>query len=563
MKFNEFKYERISLEEAKKNYEEKLAILKKATNKEEFMLAFKDLNKFRGHLSTMETICSIRHSIDTSDKFYEDEENYWDETSPLLQEYEVELSNICLECPFKDELPIPEVFFKLAENSKKVFSKDIIEDLQEENKLCSEYGKLKASAKIEFNGEIYNLASIAPFSMSSDRQIRKEAYAAATKFYADNEDKFDDIYDRMVKVRDRIAKKLGYKTFTEVGYLRMNRLDYNEEMVGNYRKQVLDYVTPIASKIYERQAKRIGLDKLKVYDMAYEFKTGNPRPCGDEKVLVEAAKKMYEEMSPETGEFFNKMVEYELFDLTTKPNKEMGGYTTDMFDYKLPFIFSNFNGTQSDVDVLTHEAGHAFQSYLTMKEVDIPDICFPTLESCEIHSMSMEFFAHPWLNLFFGEDTKKYYYYHIASTLTFLPYGVLVDHFQHEVYNHPEMSKEERKATWRKLEKQYIPDADYEGFDILEKGGYFYRQGHIFESPFYYIDYTLAQVCALEFYARMLDKDENCWKDYVHLCKLGGTKSFVSLVKEAGLISPFEDGCLEKVAKAMENELNKYDVSNL
>ena len=563
MKFNDFKYERLDIKEI----EEKSTIinnkLKEAETVDSFMKAFKEANKYRGHVQTMMTLCSIRHTIDTADKFYDDEQEYWDNTAPLIQQFEVEFYKTCLNTKLRDSLPIPDIFFKLAENSLKCFDPCIIEELQEENRLSSEYGKLKASAKIEFEGKTYNLASIVPLMMSDDRDVRKRAFEACTNFYAENEEKFDDIYDGLVKVRDKMAKKLGYKTFTELAYIRMNRLDYDENMVANYREQILKYVTPLVTKINEKLANRLGLEKLKPYDYNYEFTTGNPTPKGNEKELVEAASIMYKEMSKETDAFFNMMKESELFDLTTKPNKQMGGYTTDIMDYKVPFIFSNFNGTKGDVDVLTHEAGHAFQSYLTSLENDIPDLAFPTMESCEIHSMSMEFFAHPWMELFFKEDTDKYIYSHIASALTFLPYGVLVDHFQHEVYNHPEMSKEERKATFARLEQMYKPGLDYDGYPILEKGGYFYRQGHIFESPFYYIDYTLAQVCALQFYKRMLDKDENCWQDYIHLCKLGGTKSFLELVKEAKLVSPFENDCLRNVVNRIFEELEKIDDTKL
>jgi len=563
MKFSEYKYERINYEEIEKNYPILINELKNCHEPESFMKQFNKINEYRGHIHTMMTLCSVRHTINTIDKFYEDENNYWDENYPKVQAFEVEFMKVCLECPFKDKLDIPHTFFMLAENAMKAFDPRIIEDMQEENKLTSEYGKLKASAKIEFDGEIYNLASIAPKMTDPDREVRKRATEAYTNFFKEHEDEFDEIYDKLVKVRDKMAKKLGYKTFTELGYIRMNRLDYNQEMVANYRKQVVEKIVPIVNELHIRQAKRIGVDELKCYDTGYIFKTGNPKPHGNLDELVQAALKMYTEMSKETGEFFKMMVDNELFDLPTRPNKEMGGYCTDLVDYKVPFIFANSNGTQSDVDTLTHEAGHAFQSYLSMKNINIPDICFPTLESCEIHSMSMEFFAHPWIHYFFKEDAEKYKFFHIADCLIFLPYGCLVDHFQHEVYNHPEMSKEERKATWRRLEKVYKPDSNYEGFDLLERGGFFYRQGHIFQSPFYYIDYTLAQVCALQFFTRSLNKDPKTWEDYLHLCSIGGTKTFTELVKEAGLKVPFEDGCLNDVADRMKKELDNIDDSNL
>lgn len=563
MKFSEFEYKHLTYEDLKNDYEKFLKQLSNENNPQAFRRIFDSFNEFRGHIDSMRTLCQIRHTIDTSDKFYDEENDYWDNTSPLLQEYEVAFAKLLLECKFKDELNIPETYFKIAENSLKSFSPLIIEDLQEENRLTSEYGKLKSSAKIEFDGQTYNLASIAPKMMDEDREVRRRATIAYNKFFENNEEKFDDIYDSLVKVRDRMAKKLGYESFIELGYLRMNRLDYDETMVSNYRRQVIEDIVPITIKLRQRQTKRIGVDRLECFDLNYNFKTGNPKPHGSLQELINAALKMYTEMSNETGDFFKMMVEQELFDLPTRPNKEMGGYCTGIYDYKVPFIFANANGTSGDVDVLTHEAGHAFQAYCTFKNVDIPDLCFPTMESAEINSMSMEFFAHPWSHLFFKEDTMKYHFFHIADCLCFLPYGCLVDHFQHEIYRNPDMSKQERKNTWRKLEKIYKPDISYEGFDLLERGGYFYRQGHIFESPFYYIDYTLAQVCALQFYVRTLNKDENAWKDYVHICGLGGTKSFTQIVKEANLIVPFKDGCLKEVASKMQEVLNGIDDSEL
>ena len=565
MKFKDFKYEHLSYEEMAKGFEELLGRLKEAHEAKDFMAIFKKINAYRGHIYTMTTLCEIRHLVNTKDEYYAKEQDYWDETLPLLQVYENELSTIVLNYPKREELDIPKPYFAFAENAIKIFSEDIIIDLQKENKLCSEYSKLKSSAKIEFENEVYNLASIAPKINDPDERIRKGALMAQTRFYEENEAEFDRILDELVKVRDRMAKKLGFKDFVEMGYLRMNRLDYSEDDVAKYRKAILKNVTPLCNEIYHEQAKRIGKDSLKAWDMGFEFPSGNPKPQGTSKELVGKAQKMYREMSSETGEFFDMMVEMELFDLETKPNKDMGGFCTTIYDYKVPFIYSNFNGTTGDTEVLTHEAGHALQDYLTNKSH--PDIVLecasPTYESCEIHSMSMEFFAYPWLELFYHADTNKYKYHHMASTITFLPYGVLVDHFQHELYHHPDMSIEERKACFRKLEKMYIPARDYDGLPLLERGGYFYRQGHIFSSPFYYIDYTLAQVCAMEFFLRKEEGDPDTWKDYLHLCSLGGIYPFLTLLKEAHLRSPFEEGTLEDVMRKMGHALNHIEESML
>ena len=563
MKFSEIKYERPDFDELSEKYKALLGQLEKADNKKDFLDLFYEIKKLDAAVETQSTISYIRHSINTKDEFYDKENDFWDEHFPLLQAFSTKLGKICVECPFREELydEIPQVFFQIAECNIKTFDEKIIPLLQEENKLASEYNKLRAGAEIEYEGKIYNLSTIYPFMVSTDRSVRKAASEAALKFYEAHEADFDRIYDDLVKVRTNIAHELGYKNFTELGYLRMTRLDYDASMVAEYRRQILESVVPYDITLYGRQAGRLGLEKLSYYDMDMDFVDGNPTPKGDYDELLQAASKMYHEMSPETGEFIDMMMDGELFDLKSRDGKEMGGYCTSIPDYKVPFIFANFNGTSSDVDVLTHEAGHAFQYYMS-KDIKLTDLQWPTMESAEIASMSMEFNAWPWMELFFREDTDKYRFHHLGSALKFLPYGILIDHFQHEVYDHPEMTPDERKACFRKLEKMYLPLKDYSEAPLLEKGTWWYRQGHVFGMPFYYIDYTLAQVCALQFWARNHAGDKDAWKDYVKLASLGGTKSFTGLLKAAHLNIPFEDGCIESIMKEVRDYLDNVDDSS-
>jgi len=321
---------------------------------------------------------------------------------------------------------------------------------------------------------------------------------------------------------------------------------------------VRDYIVPLATKLYERQADRIGVDELKFYDQSLNFLSGNATPKGSPEWIIENGKKMYAELSPETDEFFKYMTEKHLLDLEAKKGKETGGYCTFIDNYDSPFIFSNFNGTSGDIDVLTHEAGHAFQVY-SSRNIGIPEYVWPTHEGAEIHSMSMEFFTWPWMELFFEDDTEKYKFAHLSSGLLFLPYGVAVDEFQHVVYENPEMTPAERKAEWKRIEKTYLPMRDYDGNPYLEAGSIWQRQSHIYEVPFYYIDYTLAQICAFQFWKRSFEDRDSAWEDYLHLCKLGGSKPFTELVKEANLLSPFEDGCVESVVGTIEAWLSSVD----
>lgn len=560
MKFQDYKYERPNYEEIKKSFLDLVNKMKSAEDYKEQYGYIMDLNNIRKHIETMSTIASIRNSINTADEFYEKETSYWDEYGPLYTELNSDFYNAIISSKFKENIinDFSEQFYKICEYSLKSFSPEIIPQLQEENKLMSRYTKLLASAKINFNEEELNLSGLYKYMLSQDRKVREESSKAYYSYFDIHEEEFDEIYDNLVKIRHDIAEKLGFSNFTELGYIRMYRTDYNPEMVVNLRKQVLEYIVPLCNKLYEKQAKRLSLDKLTYIDENLEFLDGNPIIKGDSAYIIENGIKMYNELSKETKEFFDFMLENNLMDLETKHNKSAGGYCTYIPDYKAPFIFSNFNGTSEDMDVLTHEAGHAFQLFMS-RDIDMQEINFPTLDSCEIHSMSMEFITYPWMNIFFKEDTNKYKFAHLCSAIKFLPYGVVVDEFQHIVYDNPNMSKDERKAVWRNLEKKYLPHRDYEENKILEKGCWFFKQGHIFKDPFYYVDYVLAQICAFQFLKKMEKSRKEGWEDYLKICKVGGTRSFLQIVKTGNLISPFDDNCIEFIINNLEMNIEKFE----
>ncbi|WP_417900892.1 M3 family oligoendopeptidase [Bacillus haimaensis] len=560
MKFEEFAYTRPNMDEVEGRYHAALVRFEGANSAQEQEEAIKEINEIRNELSTDFNLVYIRHSIDTTDEFYKEEQDFLDEIEPLTKALDTKYYKALVKSPFRNELEKKwgTQLFSLADCELKTFDDSIIEDLQQENKLTTKYSKLIASAKIPFNGEELTLAQLDPFTESTDREVRKKASEAKFGFFNENKEEFDNIFDSLVKLRTKIAQKLGYKNFVELGYARMTRTDYDADMVAKFREQVKEYIVPLTEKLKERQQARIGVQDLKYYDEGFKFKTGNATPKGTPEWIIENGSKMYEELSKETKEFFQFMIDKNLMDLVAKKGKEAGGYCTYIPTYKTPYIFSNFNGTSGDIDVLTHEAGHAFQVYMS-RDFDVPEYNWPTYEACEIHSMSMEFFTWPWMELFFKEDTEKYKFSHLSSAISFLPYGVAVDEFQHFVYENPEVTPAERNKAWREIEEKYLPNRDYDGNDYLESGGFWQRQGHIYRTPFYYIDYTLAQICALQYWKLSQEKPAEAWKSYLELCKLGGSKSFTELVKFAQLRSPFEDGCVESVVGEIENYLNKVD----
>ena len=564
MKFNEYKYEHLDLEKIKKEFSELIKSFEKAENVEGQVNAFDEIIKLRNHIETMQTLVSVRHSIDTNDEFYDKENEYMDEISPILFGFTNDFYKALVNSKFKDELvqKYGKFLFDLAENTLKTFSPEIIPDAQEENRLSSKYSKLIASAKIDFDGKELNLSQMVPYTQSKDRNIRFEAAKKVAQFFAENQDEFDNIYDSLVKVRTRMAQKMGYKNFVEFGYKQLSRLEYDAKMVEGYRKQVLENIVPLHTELRERQKKRLGVEKLRFYDEAIKFNSGNADPHGSPEWILNNGKTMYKELSKETDEFFTFMTENNLLDLLSKKGKMSGGYCTYIPEHKAPFIFANFNGTSHDIDVLTHEAGHAFQVYQS-REFEVPEYLWPSYEACEIHSMSMEFLTWPWMNLFFENDTDKYKFIHLSEALLFIPYGVTVDEFQHWVYENPEATPKERREKWLEIEKKYLPTRDYGEVEELKNGIFWFRQGHIFSSPFYYIDYTLAQVCAFQFWIKSRENREKAWQDYLNLCKLGGSKPFFELMKSANLKNPFEEGTLAFVIPKIKEYLDNVDDMNL
>jgi M3 family oligoendopeptidase len=564
MKFSEFKYSRPDIVEFEKKFNSYLSEFKNASSPDVQMSSVYRINELRTEFITMSKFASIKYTMKTTDKFYEGEQKYFDETLPLYNELLHEFYSSLINSKYRKKLEekFGKHLFEIASVVVKTMSPEVIDDLIDENNLRREYRKLLASAKIVFDGKERNLAGLSPYLTSIDRKVRQDSSIAKWKFFFDNSEEFDRIFDDLVKVRDRIARKLGFKNFVELGYARMERTDYNPDDISEFRKLIKNYVVPVACEYRDKQRKRLGLDTLRYYDEGLFFKSGNAKPKGSEKWIVEHTKKIYEELSPGTDLFFKFMVENELMDLHNRSGKASGGYCSYLNKYKSPFIFANFNGTEDDIRVLTHETGHAFQAYKS-KDFDIPEYLSPTLEACEIHSMSMEFLTWPWMDEVFDGDTDKFKHFHLIRSLYFLPYSVTVDEFQHYIYENPEMTPAARNQYWRVLENKYMPCKDYCDNHFLQNGGYWQVQRHIYERPFYYVDYCLAEICAYQFWKKSVDNSEKALEDYIRLCEAGGSRSFLDLVKLAGINSPFEESTLKTVLSFVVNYLDDFDDSKL
>lgn len=560
--FSALQYERPDFDK----FEQELNLLteqvKGAASYAEVQNALQKLEEINAPVDTMKTIAFIRNTLDTTDEFYEKEVEFIDERSAELGTAQTGLFKALIASSFAEDInrEYGKELLTALQRSVDQFKDEIIPFLQKEGKLTQQYQKLMATAKIPFEGQTLNLYGVQKYFENPDRNLRKAAFKAYSDFYHSNEEEMEDIFSQLIQIRNEMGKALGYENFIPLGYKKQERSDYGVKEVAAFREQVRKEIVPLCTKLYEAQKKRIGVEELKVFDEKFIFPDGNAEPIGDDDYLVKEAQKMYHDLSPETAEFIDFMIDHELMDLKNKPGKASTGYMTTLPYYKAPYVFSCFNHTIFDMQVLTHELGHAFAGYEAMREQKTFLYHMGGTDIAEIHSMSMEQFSYPYAEQFFGAAADKFRFAHLQEAMTFVPFGVAVDEFQHIVYEHPELTPKERTLEWHKLEEKYMPWRKYENDEFMERGGFWYHKLHIFLYPFYYINYTLTTMGAMEFKKRYLENKEQAWQDYLNLCKAGSSKSYLELLKVANLSVPFEEGSVARaISSAKEILLNEIE----
>ncbi len=556
-KFSDISYERPDIEAFKTRKRQYIYDFANASSYEESKKLFLQDDEDTAALASAYQVAYIRMTCDTRDEYYQKEVEYLDEQFTYISLLEKEAAENLISCPFKRDfaLEFGEDVIKRAEAQIRLSDESVIDEQIEENKLCQEYSNVTAACKTKFMGEECNFYGLLKYMENPDREIRKKAFIEWAKLYEGVSGKLNDIFIQLVSLRRSMAKKLGFENYGEMAYLKNSHFYYGAKDVATFREQVVKFVVPVAERLYNKQEKTLGIDRMMYYDEEIKYAEGNAHPEGDEKKLLNAAREMYTDMSKETGEFFSFMQEHELFDLTTRPGKHLGGYCTFIDNVKAPFIFSNFNGTGQDVDTLTHETGHAFQAYVASRTHPLSAQVWSTNEISEIHSMTMELFSYPYMEKFCGKGADKYIRAHFEGAIESIPYLCLVDHFQHKVYEEENLTGEKLAAIWKELEAIYMPWRRYDGYDFLERGGFWMQKQHIFLYPFYYIDYALAQIAAFELYNRYTDDKEDAWQDYFKLCKAGGSMPYFELLKYAHLSNPFDYTTVQRVMGGVKNKL--------
>lgn len=555
MKVSEIPYERPDVDQLIKDADEFCKAFNRARSAKTQYVLLMDYFRKNEMASTMFSLAYIRYSQNTKDEFYKAENDFMDENMPRLSVAGNKVSKTVLKSRYLDELKtmIPPVWFKNLEIDAAAMDKKILALSVKDRKKSSAYSELMSGLTVKFRGETLTPAGLGKYYQNPNRSIRKGAFTAYGKLLRKNGKKLDKIYADMVKIRTEMGKKMGYENYIPLGYLRMGRNCYDANDVARLRANILKYIVPLATKIRNKQKETLKVDQLYLYDKEM-FTRKEPKPVLSVDEIFSEGIKMYDALNPETGKLMHLMVDSEAFDVLAREGKWGGGYCTELAAYKLPFILANFNGSADDLGTLTHEFGHALAAYESFN-IPYPMLRQGGMETCEVHSMSMELFTYPYMKPFFGKNINEYYTAHLSSAVTFLPYGTLVDAFQHEAYAHPDMTPAERNRTWLRLWHEFLPDISLEGIPGMEDGRQWQRQAHIFESPFYYIDYVIAQITALEFFALSGKDYDKAFATYLEFLKKGGTDSYLGLVKAAGLKSPFEEETFPEICRAVEEKL--------
>ena len=563
MKFNEMTYTRPDIDALLARCRELAAKAAAAPDGDALVRLYYEQSEAFAEYNTAANLANIHYTCDTRDAYWKAEQDFFDANGPAVTNASVEISRAFLANPHVDALTEKFGTTCVAGMKNAVLSMDdrTVELQQQFNALVSRYQQIYGGALVELDGKQLTIPQLGPYKEDLNPAVRRAAYEAEAGYFDAHRAELDELYGQIVQNLNAQARVMGYHDYSELSYVRMNRIGYGPEEIRKFRDQVANDVVPQLQKVMALRAKRTGIAHPAFTDLPIMFKDGNPKPIPGYKARMDAARTMYHELSPETAEFIDFMQDNELFDVESRPGKMSGGYMTSLPSYKAPFIFANWNDTSGDVDVLTHECGHAFEGYVAERDPAIPaDLECPGMESAEIHSMAMEFLTAPWHHLLFGRDTDKYALLHAEDSFVFLAYGCEVDEFQHIMYQNPDLTPDERNAEWLKLEKKYRPWIDFDNLPFYGRGAGWQRQLHIYECPFYYIDYCLSTMAALQFFLLSLTDHKDAWARYLRLVRRAGTASYTELLETAGLKVPFEEGSIKGIAQQMTDWLESHQV---
>jgi len=403
-----------------------------------------------------------------------------------------------------------------------------------------EYDKLLSGGEVRVRGETLTLQQARGKHSSEDPDIRKEAFFAHRRWFQDHRDQLAKMFDDLVHYRDEMGRNLGHDSFTPLGYESMNRTDYGPEDAKAFRDSIREFAAPVLARIHGEQARTLGESVLSPWNMTYHpertLPSGIAKPVDRQ---IAKAQAVFDDLAPWLGKHFARMRDENLIDLENRKGKRAGAFCTSFDDEKRVAIMCNSVGDMDDVSTLMHEMGHAFQGWESTP-IEAVELRWPTADACEIHSMGMEYLSQRHIGHFFAEaDAHKYIASRWAQGVRLLCYISTVDEFQHWIYAHPKATADERDATWVEIFDRYHPGIDWSACEDLSAMRW-YAQLHIFDYPFYYIDYGIAETGAMQLALMDRDDHDKAMLTYRELCRTGGTKSVLGIFESAGMRSPFD-----------------------
>ena len=480
---------------------------------------------------------------------------------PATKPRQFKLEQLYLTSPAQKDLSKErfEVFDRHTNVHVELFRDENVPLETEEAKLSQQYQKLSGSLTVQFRGEEKTLVQMGRYLEEPDRALREEAWTLVARRRLQEVEKFEDIFDQLVRLREQIAKNAGFANFRDYAFRARARFDYTPEDCQAFHDAIEQQIMPLLRQLHSERKSLLNLPALRPWDLAVDPRNLPPlRPFNEVQTMVERTQQIFDKLDPSLSKDFRLMGELKLLDLANRKGKAPGGYQSTLSESRLPFIFMNAVGVQRDVETILHEAGHAFHALATRDE-DLYAYRHAPIEFCEVASMSMELLGNEYIETFYnGEDSRRARRDHLEGIIEIFPWIATVDAFQHWIYTHPGHTRKERSAAWLELMDRFGGDVDWSGFEDV-RANLWHRQLHIFIHPFYYIEYGIAQLGALQVWANSKRDRSAALRDYQHALKLGGSRPLPELFQAAGCKFDFSAGTVKPLVELIRSELEKLE----
>ncbi len=486
---------------------------------------------------------------------------YVEHVQPKLKDISFKLDRHIIQCPHLDDLDTDRygVYARNLEANIELFREENIPLQTEDTKLGQQYDEINGSMTIDFQGEERTMPQMGRFIQETDRSVRESAWTAMVMRRYEEHDRIDSIFDEMVSLRHQVAINAGHENFMEYAFAAMHRFDYRPEDCRQFHEAARSICVPVYHQLNADRSTALELDALRPWDLEVDIKGRAPlRPFETSDELVDRSSRLFHRMDSSLGSMFDTLRGGDCLDLESRKGKAPGGYQYDRSRKRVPFIFMNAAGLQRDLETMVHEAGHAFHAMLSRDE---PLVAYRSeflpIEFAEVASMSMELMAHPYLDEFYDpEAAARSKRAHLEGIVRSLSWIATIDAFQHWIYTHPDHTREQRDIYWLELDGLYGPNVDWEGFEA-QRAKQWHRQLHLFCVPFYYIEYGIAQLGALQLWLQYQDDPDKAIANYRRALSLGGSRALPELFEAAELEFNFGPSTMKRLIGEVDSQLQQ------